>query len=147
MSDNVTPIRPGKAHAPARITPAELRSLIDWMGLTRAWFANRLGVQERTVVRWCDGKAPIPEKAAVEIVKLWNHAVQLIVGMSKAATENAERGTVVLKTFRVDSEYHKAVDSEEFPASWHRALVCRTMDHLLMNTRYVVRLEFWEVEK
>lgn len=145
MSGNLIPLRAAKDRAPAVITPAELRSLIDWMGLTRAWFAERLNVQERTVVRWCDGETAIPEKAAVEIVKLWNRAAQTILGMASAATGSAMDGVVTLRTFRVDSEYHEAVSSEEFPASWHRALVCRTMDQLLMQTRYQVRIEFWEV--
>lgn len=146
MRDNVTPLKIARPqHAPASITPAELRSLIDWMGLTRAWFAERLHVQERTVVRWCDGETPIPEKAAVEIVSLWNQAAQRILSLTSAAVASSADGAVTLKTFRVDSEYHKAVDSDEFPASWHRALTCRAMDHLLLQTRYQVRVEFWEV--
>lgn len=145
MSGKLVPIRPNTQHAPASITPAELRSLIDWMGLTRAWFAERLHVQERTVVRWCDGETPIPEKAAVEIVSLWNQAAQRILSLTSAAVASSADGAVTLKTFRVDSEYHKVVDSDEFPASWHRALTCRAMDHLLLQTRYQVRIEFWEV--
>lgn len=152
MEDNVTPIgkRADNTHidyvgAPHTVQPAELRSLIDWMGLTRMWFANRLGVTERTVVRWADGQATIPEEAGVELVKLWNKAADQIGTIVAAGVAAASDGVVTLKTFRVDKEYHAAVESDEFPAGWHRALTCRAMDHLLMKTKYVVAIEFWEV--
>jgi len=145
--DNVVPLpKTGEPSVtdPANITPAELRALIDWMGLTRKWFGTRVGFGERTVVRWADGHTAIPEKAGVELVRLWNQSAEAIATMVKGATERAVNGVVVLKTFRVDSEYHEAMGSEEYPASWHRAMTCRAMDHILMNTKYEVRIEFWE---
>lgn len=136
------PVNPGAA--PAELTAAELRSLLEWMGLTRPWFAERVGVQERTVIRWCDGKAPIPENAAVELVALWNTAAAAITQMISGAVALEVRGVVTLRTFRVDTHYWSDIGSVEFPASWHRALTCRAMDHLLMRTRYRVVIEYWE---
>lgn len=136
------PVNPGAA--PAELTAAELRSLLEWMGLTRPWLADRVGVQERTVIRWCDGKAPIPEAAAVEMVALWNTAASAITHMIAGALANETKGVLTLRTFRVDSHFHAATESADYPASWHRALTCRAMDHLLMRTRYRVVIEYWE---
>ena len=152
MNDNVTHIADRNTHidyvgAPRSVTRAELRALIDWMGLTRIWFANRLGITERTVVRWIDGGTQIPEEAGVELVKLWNKAADQIGVIVAAGVAAAVDGVVTLKTFRVDKEYHAAVGSNEFPAGWHRALTCRAMDHLLMKTKYVVVIDFWEAGK
>lgn len=129
--------------APTEITPAELKSLLGWLGLTRPWLAARLNVGERTVIRWEDGKARMSEAASVELVRVWNYAADSIRTMIEAAQSTAVDGVITLRTFRVDSEYHEQTGQTDYPASWHRALTCRAMDHILMRTRYQVQIEYW----
>lgn len=137
------PTTPGPS-APSEITPAELKALLGWLGLTRPWLARRLKVEERSVIRWEDGKARIPDSASAELVRVWNHAAASIRTMVDAAQSQADDGLITLRTFRVDAEYHAATDQTEYPASWHRALTCRAMDHILMRTRYQVQIKYWE---
>lgn len=142
--NTVTKLPTRKGSAPSEVTPAELQSLLGWLGLTRPWLAQRLGVYERTVIRWCDGVNTVPEKASVEMVRVWNHAADSIKVIVDVGCREAVDGLVTLRTFRVDADYHQVTKQTEYPATWHRALTCRAMDHILMRTRYQVRIEFWE---
>lgn len=133
-------LQPQPATAPATITPAELKSLLGWLGLPKTWFAARLGLKdERQVARWEDGVAPISEQAAAELVRLWNEAAQRISEIVASAADNAVDGVIVLRTYRVDKDC-----PGEYPSSYHRALVCRAMDHLLMRTSYRVQIQYSE---
>lgn len=128
--------------APATITPAELKSLLGWLGLPKTWFAHRLGLKdERQVARWEDGVTPIPERAAAELLKLWNEAAEQLAEIVKIAAENATPdGVIRLCTYRVD----KDGPPSGYPSSYHRALMCRAMDHLLMRTSCRVQLHYYE---
>lgn len=138
---DVTRLRPpADGHtAPATVTPAELKSLLEWLGLTKNWFAERLNVGERQVARWMDGHAPIPESAAGEMVKIWNEAAEQIHRIIATASLNAEDGVITLHTYRVDKDY-----PADYPSAYHRALMCRAMDHLLMRTKYRVQIHYTE---
>lgn len=141
---DITRIHPPRADAitaPATITPAELKSLLGWLGLPKVWFAKRLGYKdERMVAKWEDGESVISEKAAAELVRLWNEAAQRIsVIVDTAASQANGDGVIVLTTYRTDKEC-----PGDYPASYHRALVCRAMDHLLMRTSYRVQIRYAE---
>ena len=138
---------PTHSTAPGTITAAELKALLGWLGLSVPWLAKRLKVRDRTVIRWCDGDAPIPEEAAAEMVRAWNQATATVSMMVANAATNADtQGVVVLTTYRVDADYWNDARTEEFPATYHRALACRAMDHLLMRTKYRVQIRYRESE-
>lgn len=127
--------------APATITPAEFKSLLGWLGLSKVWFAKRMGHKdERMVARWEDGDRKISEKAAAELVRIWNETAMRIADIVAAAAQQADaNGVIVLTTYRVDRDC-----PGEYPASYHRAMMCRAMDHLLMRTNYRVQIRYAE---
>lgn len=140
----VTRIHPHRGDtitAPATITPAEFKSLLGWLGLPKTWLARRLGYKdERPVARWEDGHAEIPEVAAAELVRLWNEAAQRVTSIVETASSQADAdGVIVLTTYRTDKDC-----PDGYPSSYHRALVCRAMDHLLMRTSYRVQIRYVE---
>ncbi|HJT96175.1 MAG TPA: hypothetical protein VJ777_30205 [Mycobacterium sp.] len=129
--DNIT--------APDTVTPAELKSLLGWLGLPREWFAERCKVSRRQVIRWEDGDTPISETASAEIVRIWNEATAKIIDIVNTSTTkqgSSPDGVITLRTYRVDDD----CTNTGYPATYHRALVCRAMDHLLMRTRYRVQI-------
>ena len=139
---DVTRLRPPTdgVTAPNTITPAEMKSLIEWLGLTKNWFAERVGVAERQVARWVDGHAPIPDRAAGELIKVWNEAAEQIHRTIATAAVNADDdGVIILHTYRVDKDY-----PADYPSAYHRALMCRAVDHLLMRTKYRVQIHYHE---
>lgn len=129
--------------APATITPAEFKALLGWLGLSKVWFAKQMGyTNERQVAKWEDGDAKIPEKAAALLVSLWNETATQVTNIVATAAQQADaNGVIVLHTYRVDKDYPWAPD---YPASYHRALMCRAMDHLLMRTSYRVQIRYTE---
>ena len=62
------------------MTGAELRCLMDSMGITPAWLARRFVVDRRTVTRWTTGEVPVPPTRTSDIHKL----VDEFVAMAKA---------------------------------------------------------------
>jgi hypothetical protein len=112
--------------AGAPLTPAALKSGLDYMGLSAVWFAHRCDVTKRTVFRWFDGVSPIPERAVEAFSEVWNFTQQAAL----AVFEEVDNDQPVLITYRTDVEYWKVIESDEYPASWHRALIVRVADHL-----------------
>lgn len=133
----------GGVHRPEAITPAEMKTILGWLGLTTPWFAARCKVQERQVARWMDGQAPIPDYAAARLIQVWNDSAEHVTRIVAEAVKGADpEGVVVLWTYRVDED----TNGSDYPASWHRALAGRAMDHLLMRTKYRVQIRFTEKE-
>ena len=127
---------------PAQVTPAELKSILGWLGLSRPWLGRRLNVQERTVIRWEDGDTKIPEMASAELVVVWNHTVECVKTLVEQGIEDRTDDTITFRTFRTDEDYWAQTGSDEYPASWHRALVCRAMDQVLVRTNYNVVIRY-----
>jgi hypothetical protein len=104
------------------LSGAQLKVVLDGLGLPPSWFADRLNVTMRTVVRWFDGD-PIPAKVGAELERLEATTVK---EMHKVAKTASRKG--VLHTYRVDSEF-----DSDMPATWHRALSFRVLEHLKAN--------------
>jgi hypothetical protein len=121
------------------ITPAELKCILGWLGLSRPWLAERLSVSERQVIRWEDGTSPIPEHVSLAVTEIWDEAADRVSQMIADGIASARDGVVTLRTYRVDEED----PDNAYPASYHRALTTRTMDHILMRTQLQVQLRFW----
>lgn len=102
------------------MTGAEFKTSLGALGLPPSWFADRMGVTMRTVVRWFDGESVSPRVAA-ELEKL---SELTILEMSDMVMCAGDDNPVTLRTYRVDSE----IDGD-MPAEWHRALTFRVMEH------------------
>ncbi|MET8113763.1 DUF1870 family protein [Streptomyces prasinus] len=105
-----------------RMTPAELRVVREFLGLTPEWLADHLHVSGRTVRHWEQGKYAIPDGVRLEIEDLERRTGEFVSGVIDALMDLPDP-TVV--TYRDDVEYKAARPDAEFPASWHRAVVAR----------------------
>jgi hypothetical protein len=111
-----TPVKPA-------LTGAALKVRLGGLGLPPSWFADRIGVTMRTVVRWFDGEIINPQ-VPEELDRLEAMTVE---EMRKIIDKIGDDDPVTLRTYRTDEEF---VNARNLPASWHRALTFRVLDHL-----------------
>lgn len=112
------------------IPGSELKVRLGGLGLPPSWFASRMGVTMRTVVRWFDS-VQVDPAAAAELEKLSDLTVK---EMLKMLSKVPDDGPVVLKTYRTDKQFPSKMD---WPASWHRLLTFRLWEHLTAQERDV----------
>lgn len=105
-----------------RMTPAELRVVREFLGLTPEWLAGHLNVSARTVRHWEAGKYAIPDGVRLQIEDLEARTAQFVAGCVRQLMDIPDPGVIV---YRTDEEYHGAHPEIGFPASWHRACVAR----------------------
>lgn len=123
--------------APKGMTGAELKVALQALGLPPSWFAEHMRVTMRTVVRWFDGTA-VSSDIAVAVDALSDQALAEMRKMVKAAG-NAD--PVTLHTYRTDGEFKAEWPDTDKPASWHRALTFRVMEHLKAEGK-IVNVEY-----
>jgi hypothetical protein len=105
-----------------RMTPAELKVVREFLGLTGDWLAAHLNVSPRTVRHWEQGKYAIPDGVRLAVEDLERRTGEFISGLVPKLRHLPDPGVI---TYRDDAEYHAAHPESEFPASWHRAVVAR----------------------
>jgi len=105
-----------------RMTPAELKVVREFLGLSSAALARYLGVSDRTVRHWEEGKYPIPDGVRLEIEKLEAFTAEFVAGVVEKLMDYPDP---VVVTYRTDKEYHAAHPETPLPASWHRAAIAR----------------------
>lgn len=106
------------------VSGPELKTTLTGLGLTPKWFASRLGVSMRTVIRWFDSAA-IPDNAARELGLIYDFTLS---EMRNVRTKYLNDGFV--STFRTSADISSG---GSMPASWHRALAFRVVEHLRAN--------------
>lgn len=116
---------------------AEFKTILGALGLPPSWFAGKMDVTMRTVVRWFDGDG-VSEGVEAEIKGLESLTLEMMREvMANAVTSRG--GVVMLHTYRTDEEFMGPYFvGDEFggtfngnmPASWHRQLTFRVMEHL-----------------
>lgn len=116
------------------LTGAGLKVALDGLGIPPSWFAERMDVTMRTVVRWFDGDSVDP-KVAEELEKL---SAATLAEMTKMVNKAGDDDPVTLKTYRTDKDYKSAAG---WPAEWHRSLTFRVVDHFRAMGR-VVNVEY-----
>lgn len=105
-----------------RMTPAEFKVVREFLGLTGDWLAHHLGVSSRTVRHWEQGKYPIPDGVRLEMEDLERRTGEFVSGIVDKLMDLPDPGAI---TYRDDAEYRAAHPNEDWPASWHRAVVAR----------------------
>lgn len=122
------------------ISGPELKTTLTGLGLTPKWFAGRLSISMRTVVRWFD-QEEIPEYAARELEQVYS--------LTRTEMDNvlAEwRTTGAVRTFRRNCDItpqHQLPSEYAVPASWHRALTFRVVEQLRYDGEHVV-VGYWD---
>jgi hypothetical protein len=109
----------GSDVAARKVSGPELKTSLQGLGISPAWFAERVGVSMRTVVRWFDLDV-IPLRAATELDRILDSTVS---EMHQVLSRSQASGDVL--TYRTDKD-----TPDGFPASWHRALTFRVLDHV-----------------
>lgn len=64
------------------MTPVDLRCILDWLGLDNQAAAAVLGVGEKTIREWTNGRRPIPPGLSGELVELADVTEQAVDDMS-----------------------------------------------------------------
>ena len=105
-----------------RMTPAEFKVVREFLGLTGDWLAAHLGVSPRTVRHWEQGKYAIPDGVRLAIEDLEARTGEFIAGAVEKLMDLPDPGVI---TYRDDAEYRAAHPADDWPASWHRAVVAR----------------------
>jgi hypothetical protein len=109
------------------MTAAELRCMREWLGLSGAWLAAHLGVEDQAVRQWEAGTSPVPGDVRLRIEQLEEltaESVDTLVWMF------ADRTNPTASVYPNDTEYHAAAPGAVMPASWHRMVVMRTANEL-----------------
>jgi hypothetical protein len=113
------------------LSGAALKVRLGGLGLPPSFFAERAGVTMRTVVRWFDSTA-VPAAAADLLDKLEERT---LAEMWTTIEKLGDSDDVTLMTYRTDGN----VSSKhgKWPASWHRSLIFRVLEHLEAQGRNV----------
>lgn len=106
-----------------RISGAELRVWLDWLGLTQLAAAAVLGVRQDTVRRWLAGREPIPFRVGDEVEAI-DQATAAAVGELVTALQDARDPAVLI--YRTDADMWAArPEFRPYPAGWWRMVVAR----------------------
>lgn len=109
------------------MTPAELKTLRESLGISAQWVADQAGVRLRTVQYWEAGKMPVPEDVAALLTRI-DEQYERAVGAALAALKEAPQQPteVVLLRYRTDADLWRfRPDMEPLPSSSHAALLSR----------------------
>lgn len=110
---------------------AELKVQLTGLGLSPGWLADRLKVTTRTVIRWFDVDE-VPARAVAEMELMATIASQEISRIIHDATHNG-----VVYTERTGQDVGGVAKcNTPLPASWHRALTFRALEHVRENTHF-----------
>jgi hypothetical protein len=105
-----------------RMTPAELRVIREFLGLSGEWLAERLHVQGRTWRRWEAGQSLIPDGVRIAIEEIEEIAADMV---EQTVTQLMDVPDPTVITYRSDAEYRAAHPELDWPASFHRAILAR----------------------
>jgi len=103
---------------------SELKVQLTGLGLSPAWLADRLKVTTRTVIRWFDIDE-VPARVIAEIELMSAITSKEIDRMIHDATHGG-----VVYTKRTDQVAVGVAKRNTLPASWHRALTFRALEHV-----------------
>ncbi|WP_440581081.1 helix-turn-helix domain-containing protein [Streptomyces sp. PT19] len=124
---NRQPSDPPSTPEDERMTPAELRVVREYLGLTPEWLASHLNITGRQVRNWEQGKTPIPDAHRLEIRNLERYTGEFVSAVRDHLMDLPDPHVI---TYRNDAEYHAAHTGVRFPASWHRAVIARVAQEI-----------------
>ena len=111
------------SEAPGRISGAELRVWLDWLGIDGEHIGRILGVRTDTVRRWVSGRDLIPLRVGDELQDVENATTATIAEVIATPGDMADPAVTV---YRTDAELWAArPDVEPYPAKWWRMVVAR----------------------
>lgn len=119
------------------MTPAELKTIRESLGLSSKWLADRAGVRQRSVEYWEAGRSRVPEDVAEVLLKLDAQFAEatrqaLAVVDEQTVKQGQPPETVNLYRYRDDAALWEArPDMRGLPVTAHAALLARVRLALL----------------
>lgn len=112
------------------MTPAELKTYREALGLPVSWVAEAAGVQRRTVEYWESGKSPVPQDVSEMIIELEllqkNSAEQALRVALEQRELRGQPGKVTLKRYRHDAAlWDGRPDMKGFPVTFHAQILVK----------------------
>lgn len=104
------------------MTPAELRCVREFLGLTGDALASYLHVDPRNLRRWEAGTYAVPDGVRIAIEELEEITAQAVDDVVAQLMDVPDPVAIV---YRNDIEYFAAHPEATLPASWLRAVVSR----------------------
>lgn len=101
-----------------RMTPAELRMVREYLGLSQQWVLDRLGVHQRTIRHWESGRNHIPDGVRLQL-EAWEDDTAAQVG--RLVTPLLDARDPVLVVPQTDEE----CAATGWPARWWRHVAAR----------------------
>lgn len=111
------------------MTPAELKTMREFLGLTLGWVADRAGVALRTAQYWESGRQRVPADVAQMLTDLDGLVDAIIQPLAQSVTSLAPAdrpAQIVLLRYRTDADlWDFRPDMAGLPASFHAAMLSR----------------------
>jgi DNA-binding transcriptional regulator YiaG len=126
------------------MTPAELKTMRESLGLPVQWLAERANVQRRSVEYWEAGRSRVPDDVAELLLQIDAQFAEttrqaLAVADEQTARQGHPPETVRLYRYRDDAALHAArPDMSGLPVTAHAALLARVRLALLARGQAVV---------
>lgn len=129
------------------MTPAEMKTIRESLGLSAQWVADQAGVMLRTVQYWEAGRMSVPADVAKMLVeidqRLENAVAQAVTEMSELSEKNGPPGDIELVRYRTDEDLWSAKpDMRPLPASTHAAMLARTR-RAFLALGIPISINFW----
>lgn len=128
------------------MTPAELKTIREAIGLTVPDLAAIAGVQERTVRYWESGRSAVPDDVAAQVEAIDHRLTDMAAAALRQVREaTAEHGaapqSIVLVRYRENADlWHYHPGFRPLPVTTHAALLARTRAALAdLHVRMVIQ--------
>lgn len=112
------------------ISAAELQATREYLGLSTAWMAKQLVINERRLIRMESGQEPqIPQVVMTLLDEVYadtKETVERMVALYRRKAKAAGDEPIILYTYRVDRDYEEA--GGKYPSRWHRHVCQRVAD-------------------
>lgn len=118
------------------MTPAELKTHREALGLTVGWLAAQAGVGERTVRYWESGRNQVPDDVAWLIQRIEAQTRRMVENAlaqveEVTALKGGEPEVVDLRRYGTDADLWKSHPGcKPLPATWHASVLARVVREL-----------------
>lgn len=99
------------------MTAAEFYGYREWLGVTRAWLAKRMGVEERQVARWERGERQISAPRETELRALVEEHQEQVDDLTRS-------GLDVVEVYMLDRDLPSGAS---YPAGWHLGVAVKAI--------------------
>lgn len=113
------------------MTPAELKTNREALGLTVGWLAEQAGVGDRTVRYWESGRNQVPDDVTALIQQIESKTRTMVTNAlaqvdDVVRAQGGEPEAVDLRRYATDAElWRKHRGFKPLPATWHAAALAR----------------------